>query len=122
MATTFWIALGSAVGGAARYGVGLWTAARFGDAFPWGTLIVNVVGSFVIGLAMSPAWPLSNDARLFITVGLCGGFTTFSAFSIQTLTLMQAGQWGAVAFNVAGSVVLCLVAASAGVFAGGALR
>lgn len=122
MTSLFWIALGSALGGVARYGVGVWAVARFGEAFPWGTLIVNIAGSFVIGLAASPAWPLSNDARLFVTVGLCGGFTTFSAFSMHTITLMQAGQWGAVAVNVLGSVGLCLVAVWAGVAAGGALR
>jgi CrcB protein len=122
MMTALWIALGSALGGAARYGVGLWTAATLGDAFPWGTLIVNVVGSFVIGLVSGPAWSLSNEARLFLTVGVCGGFTTFSAFSIQTVALIQGGQWLAVAANVAGSVALCLIAVWAGVAVGAAFR
>ncbi len=127
MATVLWIALGSALGGAGRYGVGLWTAARFGGDFPWATLIVNVVGSFVIGAvtvatAVNGPWPVSNDARLFLTVGFCGGFTTFSAFSIQTLSLIQAGQWPQASFNILGSVVFCLLAVWAGSVAVGAIR
>ncbi|MDX2142247.1 MAG: fluoride efflux transporter CrcB [Rhodospirillaceae bacterium] len=124
--TYLWIALGSALGGVGRYAVGLWSAAWWGTGFPWGTLIVNVSGSFIIGVfaaASSHAGPLtlSDDARLFVTVGLCGGFTTFSAFSLQTLNMMEAGAWPAAALNVAGSVVLCLVAVWLGALAAGAL-
>lgn len=119
MAAYFWVALGSALGGAGRYGVGLWSAAWLGTGFPWGTLIVNVLGSFIIGVfaaLSSQVGPItiSDDARLFVTVGLCGGFTTFSAFSLQTLNLVQSGAWAAAAANIAGSVVLCLVAVWAG--------
>jgi CrcB protein len=125
--TVLWIALGSALGGVARYGTGLFAAAQFGEGFPWGTLIVNVVGSFIIGLAAAATasdgpWPLAPDLRLFITVGFCGGFTTFSAFSIQTLQLIHSGQVGAAALNTIGSVVVCLIAVWAGFAAAAALR
>ena len=127
MATVLWIALGSALGGAGRYGVGLWTSERFGSDFPWATLIVNAVGSFVIGFVTvvteaNDSWPVSNDARLFLAVGFCGGFTTFSAFSIQTLALMQAGQWPQASANILGSVGFCLLAVWAGAGAAGAIR
>ncbi|MSO99059.1 MAG: fluoride efflux transporter CrcB [Rhodospirillaceae bacterium] len=119
MAAYFWIALGSALGGVGRYAAGVWSAEWLGVGFPWGTLIVNVLGSFVIGVfaalsAQAGPVTISENARLFVTVGLCGGFTTFSAFSLQTLNLMQAGVWVAAAANIAGSVVLCLVAVWAG--------
>jgi len=125
--TVLWIALGSALGGVARYSTGLLAAAQFGEGFPWGTLIVNVVGSFVIGLAAAATaadgpWPLAPDLRLFITVGFCGGFTTFSAFSLQTLQLIQSGQLGAAALNTVGSVILCLIAVWAGFAMAAALR
>ena len=127
MSAVILIAVGSALGGVARYGTGIFAASQFGAAFPWGTLIVNIVGSFIIGLATAATgpdgpWPLQPDYRLFITVGFCGGFTTFSAFSMQTLDLMQSGQWGAAALNTVGSVVLCLIAVWAGFAAGAALR
>jgi CrcB protein len=123
--TYLWIALGSALGGVGRYAAGNWTAVWLGTGFPWGTLIVNVLGSFVIGVfaaASSHVGPvtLSDDARLFVTVGLCGGFTTFSAFSVQTLNLIQAGAWPAAALNVVGSVALCLTAVWLGALAAGA--
>lgn len=127
MITVLWIALGSAAGGVARYATGLLAAAQFGEGFPWGTLIVNVAGSFIIGLATAATasggpLPLSPDLRLFITVGFCGGFTTFSAFSLQTLQLIQSGQVGAAALNTVGSVVLCLIGVWAGFAVAAALR
>ncbi len=113
------VALGSAAGGVARYGVGLWAARAWGVAFPWGTLLINVTGSFIISLfgtltvAHGPL-PASTAWRSFVMVGFCGGFTTFSSFSLQTLELLQAGETGAAAFYVAGSVAFCLL----GVFLG----
>lgn len=80
------VAAGGAAGSVARYAVGIWCAAWFGTALPWGTLAVNVLGSAIIGLlggAMLEGLPLSNEARLFVITGLLGGFTTFSAFSLD---------------------------------------
>ena len=123
MLTYLWIALGSALGGMARYACSTLVAQTVGGAFPWGTLAVNVMGSFVIGLFATiggpdSRWPLSADARLFVTVGLCGGYTTFSSFSLQTLDLMREGQAASAAGNIAASVGLCLVSVWAGVAAG----
>ena len=127
MLTYLWIALGSALGGMARYACSTFVAQTVGGAFPWGTLAVNVVGSFVIGVFATiggpdSRWPLSPDARVFVTVGLCGGYTTFSSFSLQTLDLMREGHAGPAIGNVAASVALCLVAVWAGVAAGQAFN
>jgi CrcB protein len=90
-------------------------ARHFGETFPWGTIFVNVTGSFVIGLFVALTGP---DGRLlvsprfgqFFTLGLCGGYTTFSSFSLQTLNLVREGQWGAAGWNITLSLALCLVA------------
>jgi CrcB protein len=121
--TYLWIALGSALGGVARYALSTRVAETVGGTFPWGILLVNVTGSFAIGLFATLAppdgrWALSPDARLFITVGLCGGYTTFSSFSLQTLDLIRTGQAPAALGNVAGSVVFCLLAVWAGAAVG----
>ncbi len=119
MITWLMVALGSAVGGVTRYGVGLLVARAVGASFPWGTLLINVVGSFVIGfygaltLADGPA-PASVEMRALVMVGFCGGFTTFSSFSLQTVDLLQAGETAAAACYVAGSVALCLAGAFLG--------
>ena len=127
MITYFWIALGSALGGMARYGMSAAMADRFGEAMPWGTIAVNIVGSFVIGFFAALTgpdgrMPASNDARQFVMAGLCGGFTTFSAFSLQTLTLAQDGQVLRAGANVGASVVLCLAAVWLGYLAASALN
>jgi CrcB protein len=112
--TYFWIALGSALGGVARYAcsglIGNW----LGGSFPWGTLLVNVFGSFVIGFFATVAGPegrflVTSDARLFVMVGICGGYTTFSSFSLQTLTLLRDGDVARAGANVLASVVLCML-------------
>jgi CrcB protein len=107
------VALGSALGGVARYGVGLIVARAVGQGFPWGTLLINVSGSFVIGLygaltLTDGPMPASAEARAFVMVGLCGGFTTFSAFSLQTVDLLQAGETAAAGLYILASVALCL--------------
>ena len=114
------VACGGAVGSVLRYwgqlGIERWT----GVAFPWGTLAVNVLGSFVIGVVAGLTGPGGRfdgdgELRLLAMVGLCGGFTTFSSFSLQTLQLLRSGDTAAALANVAGSVVLCLLATSIGV-------
>ena len=127
MTTYLWIAAGSALGGMARFACANWMGAWLGTAFSWGTLAINVVGSFIIGLfsvftAPEGRLPVPADVRLFVTVGVCGGYTTFSSFSLQTLALAQDGQAGRAGLNIAGSVVLCLLAVWIGWAAGMALN
>ena len=109
------IAIGSALGGVARHAVGVFVAQKWGSAFPWGTLTVNVVGSFSIGVlgalvAVSQRASSADVVRELVMIGFLGGFTTFSAFSLQTLQLLRDGRAGLALANVATSVVVCLVA------------
>lgn len=114
-----WVALGGALGSVARYACSGLAARWLGLGFPWGTLLVNVVGSFAIGLLASLATPdgrpwLDTEARAFVIVGILGGFTTFSSFSLETLTLARGGAAGAAGAYVLASVVICLAAAWVG--------
>jgi CrcB protein len=125
--TYLWIAIGSALGGIARYACSSLMAHWIGETFPWGTLGVNVAGSFIIGLFVSITGPdgrvlLSPDARLFVTVGFCGGYTTFSSFSLQTLTLLRDGDVMRAGLNVGASLGLCMLAVWLGFVAGAALN
>ena len=103
-----------------RYLIALGITRLCGEAFPWGTLGVNVLGSFllgaVLGAGITPAesWFSLDGAHAFAAIGFCGGLTTFSTFSLQTLTLASKQQWGRVAANAAGSLALCVVFAIAG--------
>ena len=113
------IAIGSAIGGVARHGAGAWIALRFGQTFPWGTLAVNVLGSFAIGVAAAliaaPQRAGNADfVREFLMIGFLGGFTTFSAFSLQTLQLLRDGKVALAAANVVASMLICLIAVAAG--------
>jgi fluoride exporter len=115
----FWIAVGSALGGIARYWCSGVAARLFGETFPWGTLIINVAGSLIIGFFATLTGPdgrvfVGSTARQFVMVGLCGGYTTFSSFSLQTLNLLNEGEWLRAWGNIGGSVVLCLFAVWAG--------
>ena len=110
----FWIAVGSALGGMGRYWCSGIIANAFGETFPWGTLVVNVVGSFVIGFFATLTGPQGRVAasaglRTFFMLGLCGGYTTFSSFSIQTLALAEEGEWFQAGANAVLSLVLCLL-------------
>ena len=123
MITYLFIALGSALGGMARYACSSLLAHAVGETFPWGTLVVNVVGCFVIGLFTALTGPdgrmlVSPDARVFVTVGICGGYTTFSSFSLQTLALIRSGELGAAGLNVGLSLGLCMLTVWAGFVAG----
>lgn len=112
----FWVAVGGAIGSVARFWFTGVSARLFGETFPWGTLLINILGSMVIGFFVALTSPeggryiVDPNIRAFVTVGLCGGFTTFSAFSLQTLVLMQEGEWLHAGGYIVGSVVLCLVA------------
>jgi CrcB protein len=113
--TVLWVALGGALGSAARYWCSGLAARLSGETFPWGTLFVNVLGSLIIGFFATMTgpegkWLVSGNTRQFVMVGVLGGFTTFSSFSLQTLALVQQGELLRAAGNVGGSVVLCLAA------------
>ena len=108
---TVLVALGGALGSVARYWVAL-AAAPWSQSVPWGTVGINIVGSFVIG-AVAGLAP-TDATRLFVMTGICGGFTTFSAFSLQTFELLRAGAWGRALLNVAASVLFCTLAVAAG--------
>ncbi len=114
-----WIAAGAALGGILRYFFSGVAARLAGETFPWGTLFVNVSGSVIIGFFVSLTGPegrliVPANVRLFVMTGLCGGYTTFSTFSLETLRLLQDREWAYAAGNIAGSLLLCL----AGVWAG----
>lgn len=112
-----WVALGGALGSVARYWASGFVASRFGETFPWGTILVNISGSFVIGFfaaltstegrfGLVPGW----FRQQFFMLGVCGGYTTFSSFSLQTLNLVEEREWLYAGANVLLSVVCCLVA------------
>lgn len=110
-----WIALGGALGSVARFWCTSVAIRLFGESFPWGTVFVNITGSFLIGLFITLTEPdgrvfASPTMRHFVAVGILGGYTTFSAFSLQTLHLLNGSQWLPAAGNVLGSVALCLLA------------
>jgi CrcB protein len=122
-----WVALGGALGSVARFACSGLAARWIGLGFPWGTLFVNVAGSFAIGLLASLAAPdgrplLGADARAFLIVGVLGGFTTFSSFSLETLTLARNGSAGAAGLYVAASLLACLTAAWLGFASAGLLN
>jgi CrcB protein len=113
------VCFGGFLGTGARYALNGWLSHRYGETFPVGTLVVNVLGSFAIGVVYAATGPdsrfvVSPDLRQFLMIGILGGFTTFSSFSLQTLALLREGEVGAAIANVALSVVLCLLAAWAG--------
>jgi CrcB protein len=109
-----WVALGSAIGGVSRFWLsGLIAGTRFGSTFPLGTLVINVTGSFAIGFFNASTdtdgrFFAPASVRTFFMIGVCGGYTTFSSFSLQTLNLANEGEWFRAGTNVFFSVVLCL--------------
>jgi len=118
------VALGGAIGSVARYGVGALAARLLGAAFPWGTLLVNLTGSFLIAGVMHVALTgsaISLELRIFLTTGILGGFTTYSSFNYETLALLNQRAYGLAGLNLVGTVLGCLMAGLLGLAAGRAL-
>ena len=112
MLNYIFVSAGAAIGGALRYGISSYIQRHISVIFPYGTLVVNVVGTFILGIIMfylNEKELIGNEFRLFLTVGFCGGFTTFSTFSYETLTLFRDSEFGLAIYNVLLNVVLCLV-------------
>jgi CrcB protein len=107
------VAIGGAIGSVARYLVAIGAGRAFGTAFPWGILIINVTGSALIGAfagLFALRWNLPEPVRVFLTVGVCGGYTTFSTFSLDAFTLIERGESMAAGVYMIGSVVLSVSA------------
>jgi len=124
--TYLYVALGGALGTLARFWLANWMAVVTGAEFPWGTLLINILGSFVISFfgfltGTAARFAVPYDARVFVTVGICGGFTTFSSFSLQTVDLLRVGQPARALLYVAASVILCLAACALGFAAASAI-
>ena len=118
------ICLGGAIGTGARYAASMTAVAWLGTEFPYGTLIVNLAGAFAIGLVQQlsmQALPLSEDVRLFLTTGMVGGLTTYSAFTFETVRLVQVGAWRAAAANVVVTTTACLLLCILGMVVASAL-
>jgi CrcB protein len=120
LANYFWISLGAIVGASARYILSVLIARNFPTAFPYGTLLINITGSLILGfflvfstdrMLLDPRW------RLLVAIGFCGSYTTFSSYAFESFALIERGQWLLSGMNIVGSNVLCLVA----VFAGAAI-
>src|ERR1700724_1921426 len=114
MESYIWVAIGGALGTAGRYWLSGLVARLIGETFPWGTLLINVTGSFVIGFFAALTGPdgrvfVGSTARQFVMVGICGGYTTFSSFSLQTLNLMNDGEGLSATTNTFGPFLLCFL-------------
>lgn len=123
----FWVAIGAALGGMARYWCSGVAARLVGETFPWGTFVVNVVGSFIIGFFATLTGPggrfyVGSIGRQFVMTGICGGYTTFSSFSLQTLNLGNDGEWFRVGANITLSVTCCMISVWAGSLLGAGLN
>lgn len=112
--------LGAGLGGVLRFGVNAWTLRALGPSFPYGTLLVNVTGSALMGMLagyLMARGDLGSGWRLFLATGLLGGFTTFSAFSLDVLQLIERSDWMLAAGYIAGSILLSIAALAAGLWA-----
>lgn len=127
LASAFWVFIGGGLGSLARWGASVMMARQFGLTFPFGTLFVNTTGSFIIGFVAALTgpdgrWLAPFSTRQFVMAGLCGGYTTFSSFSLETLGLAREGRWLLVFLNALGSFALCMLAVWLGHLAGSALN
>ena len=127
MGIYIWVAIGGAIGTTARYFLSGVAARLIGETFPWGTLFINVTGSFIIGFFATLTGPngrlyVGSTARQMVMTGICGGYTTFSSFSLQTLNLASDGEWFRASANIGLSVALCLIAVWAGFVAAAAIN
>jgi len=120
MYTYLSIALGGALGSMARYATGVYVGRWLGTTFPWGTLLINIFGSFLIGVfaeSFALRWDTSQTTRAFLIVGICGGYTTFSTFSLDIVTLINRGEILAACAYIVASVALGILALYAGLHA-----
>ncbi len=119
-----WISLGAIAGANARYFLGTWAADKWGSAFPYGTLLINLTGSLILGIFLTFATQrglVDPRLRLIVAVGFCGGYTTFSTYTYESISLMLAGSWLAGMLNLVGSAALGLGAVGLGIWIGRAL-
>jgi CrcB protein len=114
----WWVCLGGAIGTGARYLLSLWALGALGPSFPYGTFLVNVVGSFLLGGIVGCGEALSPPWRVALSVGVMGGFTTYSSFNMETLRFLEEGDWGLAALYVGSTGVGCLLAGAFGLAAG----
>jgi fluoride exporter len=120
MYTYLSVALGGALGSMARYATGVYVGRWLGTAFPWSTLLINIVGSFLIGAfaeSFALRWDVSQSTRVFLVVGICGGYTTFSTFSLDVVTLINRGETLTAGAYIVASVALGLLALYGGLHA-----
>jgi len=129
MLAYLWVALGGGIGSVARFWMDGLVSNKFGTSFPWGILVINITGSFVIGVLGAVAGSsgrMDPESRVFTTqflmIGICGGYTTFSSFSWHTLRLLREGEWLYAGGNVILSVLLCMIAVWLGYLVGAWLQ
>lgn len=116
-----WISIGAVLGANLRYWVGDWAVQRFGSGFPYGTMLVNLTGSFLLGLIVSLTlehFIIDPRLRILLTIGFLGSYTTFSTFAYESVTLISQGQWGLGIFNLLGSTLLGALFTTAGIWLG----
>jgi CrcB protein len=121
MDKVLWISIGAVLGANLRYWVGDWAAQRFGSSFPYGTLLINLSGSFLLGLIVSMSMEnfiIDPRLRLLLTIGFLGSYTTFSTYAYESIALISQGQWGLGLFNLLGSSLLGVLFAVLGIWLG----
>ena len=121
MDKVLWISIGAVLGANLRYWVGEWAAQRFGSGFPYGTLLINLSGSFLLGLIVSMSMEnfiIDPRLRLLLTIGFLGSYTTFSTYAYESIALISQGQWGLGLFNLLGSSLLGGLLAILGIWLG----
>ena len=121
MDKVLWISIGAVLGANLRYWVGDWAAQRFGSSFPYGTLLINLTGSFLLGLIVSMSMEnfiIDPRLRLLLTIGFLGSYTTFSTYAYESIAFISQGQWGLGLFNLLGSSLLGALCAVLGIWLG----